>query len=720
MQAETPAEPKIEIRLFGQFEILRAGARAAIGLKSKKARALLAYLALHLDRAVPRSRIASLLWEDQPEAAGRHSLRQILSELREDIGPGLDDGISKEDVRLDSRHFDVDAVRFLRCSRNVADFPMAVALYTGDLSGDLEINNSRFDEWLLLERQKLHALALKVFDSHVRALNAADEKEKALGVCEQLFALDPLRENTHRLLLTLEAAVNGRNAALVRAEKLKQMLREQLSVSPEPETLKLISTLANSAAEAPHAGIEPPAAASETAAPSRHTNRYYAAAALVMAFVAAAGWGFWWLNGSTKPQEAAVPPPAQYPVPGVTYSIAVIPFTPRGDNDQIKRFTSALEEDVIDSLSRVPRFLIISRQTSRAYRNTAKDAREIGKELNVEFLLSGNVDTDGEKFLVRAQLTDTQSGLQVWSGRYAYEQKARYAVFEEIVLGVARQLQIQVTFTEETKRLRADKENPSYGDLIHRAWAEAFRSFSKPENADYALQLFEQAITLHPNHSGAQVGIAGILIRRVSELRSPDGGKDLDRAEMLLLGVLKERPHHATANHFLGLVYKHRGRIAESVVQFTKAIEQNPSNPNPHVHLGHALILLGRAEEATTHIQKAIRLSPQDPLISGWFMIAGEAEMQLRRYDEGIRWLERSTENYSRSPRAQMYLAAAYMLKGDRDAAAQSAKKALTEIPHLKAEDLTSPAGEFAEEYRTERERILDAMREALKLARNT
>jgi DNA-binding SARP family transcriptional activator/TolB-like protein len=716
---------KTAIQLFGRFEIRRGGSGTAIQLKSKKGRALLGYLAMHLDQPVPRSRIASLLWEDQPEKMGRQNLRQILAELREEVGLDFDGGISKENVQLDSRHFDVDAVRFLACARNESDPATAAALYTGDLTADLEIRSAGFDEWLSLERRRLHSLALDIFGARVEALDAAGDKKQALIVCERLLALDPLRETTHRLLLPLEAAVNGRGSALARAEALTKILREQLGVSPEPATIEMIEALSASQAR-PRAIAEPGSIAKQTETPAAHGRRY-PGYALVVASVAVLGGALWYfglLRDLPDSQTSIAPSSVRQNKfvnnADTAYSIAVIPFTVRSDSDQVRRFTSALEEDVIDSLSRAPRFLVISRQTSRAYLNTNKDAREIGRELNVEFLLSGNVDIDGDRLVVRAQLIDTQSGLLTWSNRFVYANETSHEVFEEIVLGVARELQVQVMMTEATKREKLERETPTYGDLILRGRAASMQSFSRPESTDLALDLFEKAAVVNPRHGAARVGIASVLLRRIAELRSPDRVKDLERADSLLSDVIKDHPENSSAHYFLGIARKLQGRFADSIVHFEKAIRLHPSNAAAYAQLAQSFVFLDRAHEAGPYIAKAIRLSPRDPTISSWFLFAGQAHLQLREYDDAVRWLERSVEAYPDSGRNHLYLAAAYLLNGNQDAAAKAAKKALLELPNFKAENLEKLIGDADPQYLAERKRIVAAIRDAINLARQT
>jgi DNA-binding SARP family transcriptional activator len=373
---------KTRVTLLGDYRIGRDDGSPPIAIKSKKGRALFAFLALHLDRPVSRSRVAALLWQEQPEIAGRQSLRQILTELRNEIGPRFDHGVSKDNIQLSSRDFSVDAVEFVRLSRSPSGYEAAVSLYTGDLTTDFDVRSSDFEDWLLAERRKLHNQAVEIFDTHAKMLVDKGEQKQALAICERLLALDPLRESTHRTLLRLDAAVNGRASAIALSEKLKAMLSAQLGVSPEPATIAVIESLTKAKdVPQPRGAVEPQAGVDLAAQPAPRARRF--AGYLLAAALASALSGVLWYvavpRNSSSSQIATDPSNVRRDKlvqnADTAYSIAVLPFTVRAESDDLKRFASSLEEDVIDSLSRAPRFLVISRQTTRAYRNTDRDAR---------------------------------------------------------------------------------------------------------------------------------------------------------------------------------------------------------------------------------------------------------------------------------------------------------------------------------------------------------
>lgn len=735
MSAQRPESKTatFSLELLGRFRVRRFenGEIIPVEVSSRRGKALLAYLALHPDQTLPRSRIAALLWEDRAENIGRHNLRQVLTELRDDIGPGLDAGFSKESLRLASDCIETDALKFAeRCRKATPeDFEAAVSLYAGELTHDIDVKAETFDEWISAERRQLHALALDAFDAHVRNLDAAERKDTALAVCERLLALDPIREATHRLLISLEASVNGRSSALHRAEKLAAVLQQQLGVKPEPATRELIASIGAAVSRVPDrksdgspATTDAPARPSPQAtapwpAPRRGRFAFIAAALLAAAAMPAIWFGLYGNGSISVPSIEANRPAANPEDQDIAYTIAVLPLSVRTEDARLRRFAGALEQDLIDSLSHATRFRVTSHLTSRAYRNSQLDAREIGKDLQTAFLLSGNADIDDGRISVRAQLVDAKTGSQVWAGRFVHNPAAEKEIFEEIVLNISRELQIEILISEGLRRERLERENPTYGDLIQRGISESLRSFDNHEGELAALGLFEQALQINPGSIAARVGIARVLTRRVAEFRSPGRLDDLQRIETALTEALKTDPNSSSVRYFMGILRKQQGRIEESIAEFERTLKLNPSHANAHAQLGHSLIFLGRAGEAEKHILKAIRIGPKDPTISSWYFMAGQADIYLGRYDEAIKWFEKSVELYPKSARAQIHLAAAYLLHGDEHKAARAAQAAKRELPALSEKWLQLQAsGKGHPVYIEQRDRVIEATRRALAL----
>src|SRR5262245_54529704 len=155
------------LALLGVFSARRADG-GAIPVRRRKARALLAYLALHLGQPQPREKLMALLWEDTDPERARHSLRQTLTLLRHDLAAlaGIQPLLSGDAVCLDSTLVSVDVESFERLSGSTEpeSLERAAALYRGDFLEGLDTVGETFESWLGVERDRLRATAVHVLD----------------------------------------------------------------------------------------------------------------------------------------------------------------------------------------------------------------------------------------------------------------------------------------------------------------------------------------------------------------------------------------------------------------------------------------------------------------------------------------------------------------------------------------------------------------------------
>ncbi len=242
--------PSLRCYLFGPLQVqwdeasrpLPAGAAA---------RALLAYLIFHHGRDAPRERLAGLFWGDRPDAAARRALSHALWQIRQSLGPGADRlPTEREWVRFQLQpqdYLDVQAYeRALRHARAGPDAPdkslleQAVALYQADL---LE---GYYDNWLLLERERLRESYLQALDDLILVCKQTEDYRRALFYAKQLVLADPLRESAHRELMRLYHLQKRDRAALQQYEHLRLMLERELGVEPARATTALYRQIASS------------------------------------------------------------------------------------------------------------------------------------------------------------------------------------------------------------------------------------------------------------------------------------------------------------------------------------------------------------------------------------------------------------------------------------------------------------------------------------------
>ena len=233
--------PSLELTLFGGFRA-RFESGDELVPRSKKAALLLARLALRAGEVHTRETLIGLLWSDRAEAQARASLRQELTVLRKMMGtsqPVL--AIDGERLSLDATAVEVDVRAFeaLAKSETARDLERAASLYRGPLLEGFAIRDAACEEWLTLERQRLRDLFLAVLDRLLARQMQEDAIHRAIATAQTLLTHDPLREDAHRTLMLLHARQGRRSLALKQYQLFSELLRSELGVDPEPETVQL-------------------------------------------------------------------------------------------------------------------------------------------------------------------------------------------------------------------------------------------------------------------------------------------------------------------------------------------------------------------------------------------------------------------------------------------------------------------------------------------------
>jgi DNA-binding SARP family transcriptional activator len=237
--------------MLGSFQVSRADAPLT-GFESNKVRALLAYLAVEVDRPHQRRKLAALLWPEFRESTALSNLRYALSNLRQVIGdrtatPAYLE-IDPQEIRFISLSSSmIDVHIFERCcilsQQNPLDFQnthKAADLFKGNFLDGFSIpDSSAFEEWLILKREHFDRLAVQVFHRLASDYELSGEHQQAISICERQLEIDPWREETHRQLMRCLYLSGQRNAALAQYETFRKDLADELSVEPEKETREL-------------------------------------------------------------------------------------------------------------------------------------------------------------------------------------------------------------------------------------------------------------------------------------------------------------------------------------------------------------------------------------------------------------------------------------------------------------------------------------------------
>src|SRR5215469_9834817 len=230
------------LTLLGGFRA-RLDSGAPVALPTRKAQALLAYLAVPLGTAHPRDKLASLLWGNTLETTARTSLRQTLYALRKSLRdvrpqPLMVDG---ETVALDPDAVRIDVHEFQQRAAEVnpAASAEASALYQGDFLEGLVVQEQPFEDWLLGHRERLHEMALKSLATLLSHQRVAGSTDLAIQTALRVLELDPLQEPVHRVLMQLYVETGRRGSALRQYQLCVATLQRELRTEPEADTKAL-------------------------------------------------------------------------------------------------------------------------------------------------------------------------------------------------------------------------------------------------------------------------------------------------------------------------------------------------------------------------------------------------------------------------------------------------------------------------------------------------
>lgn len=234
----------LRFELLGDLQV-RSGTGALVVISAKKAQALLTYLAVKPSQRVSREKIASLLWSSTGPDQARQSLRQTLSTLRKELTQLLGDAralIDENDLLgVDETLVSCDVAEFesLGAVGSEPALTSAVELYRGDFLDGFYLNEERFDQWVIAERDRLHRMTLRFHAQLIELQTRRGAVDEAIGIAQKSLRVDPLQEPVHRTLMRLYLQSGDVVNALQQYEACARLLKRELRIEPDAETKAL-------------------------------------------------------------------------------------------------------------------------------------------------------------------------------------------------------------------------------------------------------------------------------------------------------------------------------------------------------------------------------------------------------------------------------------------------------------------------------------------------
>ena len=337
-------------------------------------------------------------------------------------------------------------------------------------------------------------------------------------------------------------------------------------------------------------------------------------------------------------------------------SLVVLPFANLSPDPAQDYFVDGVTESLTTDLSRMAGIYVIGRNTAFTYKLKHVDLKQVGRELDVRYVLEGSVQRAQSRMRINVQLIDAETGNHLWGERFDKEVADLFDMQDEIGARLANQLGTELVMVEARRAARAP--HPVSMDLYFQGM-EYLNRGSDPASLSRARPFFEQALRLDAANVEAMVGMTTVDIMRATSMPI-DRTAPLRVVEASLAELLAHTPNHARAHCLMGVVQIFTKRAAQGIAECERALALDRNLATAHAWIGQGKCNLGRAEETQAHVMEAFRLSPRDNKASSWMNTAGVAQSYLGADEAAVHWFKRSIEtNRNIAPFVHFFLAAA-------------------------------------------------------------
>lgn len=336
-------------------------------------------------------------------------------------------------------------------------------------------------------------------------------------------------------------------------------------------------------------------------------------------------------------------------------AIAVLPFKDIGSNEEDKFLGIGMANAVITKLSQIKSIVVRQTSTVMRYAGTTPEAAKVGREINVDAVLDGNIQKAGGRIRVSVRLYRVHDGALLWAEDFDEPEKDIFALQDSISEKVAKSLLLELKPEEREKLKHRYTENIEAYQLYNKG--RFFWNNRSSEDLRKSIAFYEQAIARDENYALAYAGLAEtfVLLHTYSPYQEKDAFPKAGRAAEKALSLDENLAEAHTALAMYKEQYEYDWDGAER--QFKRAIFVNPSYATAHQWYGEFLAFTGRTEESISEVEKAFEL---DPLSLSTNTARAFPYLAARRYDQAIEKLNLALELNKDFPLALYYLGRCY------------------------------------------------------------
>ena len=573
---------KLELILLGHFDCLLPSGEP-VTLPMRKAEVLLAYLALSPGIRHPRERLINLLWSDRGEEQARNSLRQCLSAIKKSLGNAADLvlEVDRTTVRLIPGLVEVDALEFERLAAD-SEFESlsdAADLYRGEFLEGVSIRDASAQEWLESERARFKRQYVEILANLGHTQLVSRDFKHAIRTAERLVVQDPLNESGWRLLMHAYHENGDRSHALQAYKRCQQVLRDELDIEPEIETLELRKQIA---------------------------------------------------GGAGKPRTkttAAAAKPSELPASN-DHSIAVLPFDNLSGDPEQEYFSDGITDSIILNLSLFPELQVKSRNSSFAFKEQIKSVGEICDELKVDYIVEGSIRRSQNRVRITVQLIDTASGNQIWGKRYDADLENLFDLEEELSRTVAATVTSRIDSDLQRIAISKGAADQQAYDLLLSGVYHAYR-FNPSDNVT-AIEKLNQCLAQDPDNVRAHVYLSICHVMDNIGRWNTDHRASFDSGKLHIEKALQLDPKLGLVQTFYAEYLAFCGKPADALKHLGKALEINPNDTDALTIYSYCLNLQGNFEDSLKLAEQVVSMDPYHPWAE-WELAGGQ--YQTGRYE---------------------------------------------------------------------------------------
>ncbi|MES0883879.1 BTAD domain-containing putative transcriptional regulator [Roseibium sp. SCP14] len=633
----------MSVDLLGGIQ-LKDGNGCECQLPTKKAALVLAVLCLKGASGVTRTLLAELIWPDRSEGQAKSSLRQALTAIRKILAhclPEFSLEPSLDKLRLVGPDDLIDIRSFSRNANSIDPDDLAVAAvrYGGDLLENADLPVPLAEMVTPLRVQLRHQALVLVETLSRQAAPGTEQFTACEALANRLVASDPAAEEAHRALIRLRLSEGQTNAARRQLEQCSEAVRQQLGAEPEESTLALLRMAQRTGAD---------------------TDQLF----------------------QSTSAQASVHLPQGRPGP----SLVVMPFDTLGPEED-DFFADGVVDEITSALSRIREFFVIARQTAYTYKDRFVDARQVGQELGVRYLVEGTVRRGGDRLRITVQLVETENGTQLWSDRFEGDLSEQFELQDHIASRVAGAIHPSIRASEIDIARRTKPENQQAYDFVMRAlphfWAH------RDEGNRKALALLDKALERDPDYGVALAYKAWCHAQQACYLWSENPKRDKSLAISTANQAALCVSDHAAALTAIGAAYTIASTDRELAESFIlRSLDMDPNNAWGWMRLGWLGVLFNRTENSHECFRKSIELSPRDPFLFNVYFGMSAAHARENDLPKAIELAEKGLRAGPGVTWAYRMLAAYCARHGDEKKSKYAIEKLIEHNPGLTMERL--------------------------------